>query len=139
MKKGQTIGGYRLLTDPQTANGGKSEYAFAEKDGEQFFLEQALEFLHVFDLLAVSLVAQFPKNFLRSRATQIGANERGLEIVECVAVDLLADRNDFLDALREILTRARHRLLHAVKEASFLFFLETAEQSLNHRKPKVRL
>jgi serine/threonine protein kinase len=42
MKKGQTIRGYHLLTDPRTANGGKSEYAFAEKDGEQLFLKRFL-------------------------------------------------------------------------------------------------
>ena len=104
------------------------------QNGEQFFFQQALEFLDVFDLLAVGLFAQFAENFLRGGIAEIGADERGFEIVEGVAVDLFAEGDDFLDALGEVFARARDRLLHAVKKAGFLFFLEAAEQGLNHKK-----
>ena len=103
---------------------------------KQFFFQQALEFGDIFDLLAVGLLAQLPEHFLGGRAAQIGADERGLEIVERVAVDLLAEGDDFLDALRQIFAGARDRLLHAVQEAGFLFFLKTAKQSLNHKEDK---
>ncbi|WP_030211717.1 protein kinase domain-containing protein [Streptomyces bikiniensis] len=43
MKKGDTIAGYRIVTDPTNANGGKCIWAFAEKDGGQYFIKQFLE------------------------------------------------------------------------------------------------
>ncbi|MFD3723977.1 lipopolysaccharide kinase InaA family protein [Streptomyces sp. NPDC058671] len=43
MKKGDTIAGYRVVTDPTNANGGKCIWAFAEKDGGQYFIKQFLE------------------------------------------------------------------------------------------------
>ncbi|MFC9797261.1 lipopolysaccharide kinase InaA family protein [Streptomyces sp. NPDC127584] len=43
MKLGDTIAGYRIVTEPTNANGGKCIWAFAEKDGGQFFIKQFLE------------------------------------------------------------------------------------------------
>ncbi|WP_406505867.1 protein kinase domain-containing protein [Streptomyces sp. NBC_00212] len=43
MKKGDTIVGYRIVTDPTNANGGKCIWAFAEKDGAKYFIKQFLE------------------------------------------------------------------------------------------------
>ncbi|MEU9097820.1 lipopolysaccharide kinase InaA family protein [Streptomyces sp. NPDC048361] len=43
MKQGDTIGGYRIVTDPTNANGGKCIWAFAEKDGAPYFIKQFLE------------------------------------------------------------------------------------------------
>lgn len=43
MKKGDTIAGYRIVTDPTNANGGKCIWAFAEKGGGQYFIKQFLE------------------------------------------------------------------------------------------------
>ncbi|MFF8379342.1 lipopolysaccharide kinase InaA family protein [Streptomyces sp. NPDC015661] len=43
MKKGDTIAGYRIVTDPTNANGGKCIWAFAERDGRQYFIKQFLE------------------------------------------------------------------------------------------------
>ncbi|SEG25532.1 serine/threonine protein kinase [Actinacidiphila yanglinensis] len=43
MKKGDVIGGYRVVTEPTNAGGGKCVWAFAEKDGEQYFLKRFLE------------------------------------------------------------------------------------------------
>ncbi|MGA5196659.1 protein kinase domain-containing protein [Streptomyces exfoliatus] len=43
MRKGETIAGYRVVTDPTNANGGKCIWAFAEKDGDQYFIKQFLE------------------------------------------------------------------------------------------------
>ncbi|MGW5776711.1 protein kinase domain-containing protein [Streptomyces sp. NPDC003863] len=43
MKKGDTIAGYRIVTDPTNANGGKCIWAFAEKDGGQYFIKRFLE------------------------------------------------------------------------------------------------
>jgi hypothetical protein len=51
---------------------------------QQLFFQQALEFLHVFDLFAVGPVAEFAQNFLRGRGAEVGADQRGLEIVEGV-------------------------------------------------------
>jgi hypothetical protein len=42
MKKGDVLGGYVLTTDPQ-GGGGQSEWAFARKDGEDFFLKRFLQ------------------------------------------------------------------------------------------------
>ena len=41
MKKGDVIGGYVLTTDPR-GGGGHSEWAFARKDGEDFFIKRFL-------------------------------------------------------------------------------------------------
>ncbi len=105
---------------------------------QQLFLQQTLEFLSIFDLFTVGLVAEFGEHFLRGSVAEIGGDERGLEIVEGVAVNLLANRNDFLDALRQVFAGSRNRLLHAVKEAGFLFF-RAAKQGLNHKRAKDRL
>ncbi|MFD3612828.1 protein kinase [Streptomyces atroolivaceus] len=43
MKQGDEIAGYRLVTEPTNANGGKCMWAFAEKDGQQYFLKRFLE------------------------------------------------------------------------------------------------
>ncbi|WP_119292549.1 lipopolysaccharide kinase InaA family protein [Streptomyces sp. YIM 130001] len=43
MKKGDVIGGYRVVTDPTNADGGKCMWAFAEKDGTEYFLKRFLE------------------------------------------------------------------------------------------------
>ena len=106
------------------------------EDGQQFFFQQALEFLHVLDLLAVGFLAKLPQNLLGGCGPQIGADQDGLKIIERVAVDFLAEGDHFLDALREVLAGARDRLLHAVQEIGFLFFFQAAEQSLNHGKAK---
>ena len=76
--------------------------------------KQALEFADIFNLLAVGLLAQLSEDFLRGGRSEIRADERGFEIVESVAVDFLAEGDDFVDALREIFASARDRLLHAV-------------------------
>jgi serine/threonine protein kinase len=43
MKLGDEIAGYRIVSEPTNANGGKCMWAFAEKDGNQFFLKRFLE------------------------------------------------------------------------------------------------
>jgi eukaryotic-like serine/threonine-protein kinase len=43
MKKGEVIAGYRITSEPTNANGGKCLWAFAEKDGAQYFVKQFLE------------------------------------------------------------------------------------------------
>ncbi|MFD5698588.1 protein kinase domain-containing protein [Streptomyces lasiicapitis] len=43
MKKGDVIAGYRIVSEPTNANGGKCIWAFAEKSGGQFFIKQFLE------------------------------------------------------------------------------------------------
>lgn len=42
MKQGDILGGYRVVTQPTNAGGGKCLWAFAEKNGEQFFIKQFL-------------------------------------------------------------------------------------------------
>ncbi|MER5941076.1 lipopolysaccharide kinase InaA family protein [Streptomyces sp. NPDC001928] len=43
MKQGDVIGGYRIVSEPTNANGGKCIWAFAEKDGHQYFIKRFLE------------------------------------------------------------------------------------------------
>ncbi|MCX4794315.1 protein kinase [Streptomyces sp. NBC_01242] len=43
MKQGDEIAGYRVVSEPTNANGGKCMWAFAEKDGHQYFLKRFLE------------------------------------------------------------------------------------------------
>ncbi|MFC7884537.1 lipopolysaccharide kinase InaA family protein [Streptomyces sp. NPDC057376] len=43
MKQGDVIGGYRITSEPTNANGGKCIWAFAEKDGHQYFIKRFLE------------------------------------------------------------------------------------------------
>ncbi|MFE9859743.1 protein kinase [Streptomyces sp. NPDC005780] len=43
MKQGDDIAGYRVVSEPTNANGGKCMWAFAEKDGHQYFLKRFLE------------------------------------------------------------------------------------------------
>ncbi|GHH07365.1 protein kinase domain-containing protein [Streptomyces lanatus] len=43
MKLGDVIGGYRVVTEPTNAGGGKCVWAFAEKDGREYFLKRFLE------------------------------------------------------------------------------------------------
>ncbi|MCS0600714.1 serine/threonine protein kinase [Streptomyces sp. LP11] len=43
MKKGDLIGGYRIVSEPTNANGGKCIWAFAEKGGGQYFVKRFLE------------------------------------------------------------------------------------------------
>jgi hypothetical protein len=64
--------------------------------------------------------------------SQVGSDQRGFQIVEGGAVDLLAESNSFLDALAEVLPGARHRFLHALQEAGLL--LEAAEKGLDHKE-----
>ncbi|MEU9981620.1 lipopolysaccharide kinase InaA family protein [Streptomyces sp. NPDC050856] len=43
MKKGDVIAGYRVISEPTNANGGKCIWAFAEKNGGQYFVKRFLE------------------------------------------------------------------------------------------------
>jgi len=42
VKLGEVLGGYRVMTQPTNAGGGKCMWAFAEKGGEQYFIKQFL-------------------------------------------------------------------------------------------------
>src|SRR5208337_1533130 len=52
------------------------------------------------------------------------------QIIEGFAVDLLAERHHFFNALAEALARARDRLFHALEETGLFF--GAAEQGLDH-------
>lgn len=43
MKLGQTIHGYTVVTRPSNANAGKCLWAFAEKDGDEYFIKEFLD------------------------------------------------------------------------------------------------
>ncbi|MET9732516.1 protein kinase [Streptomyces sp. NPDC006458] len=43
MRLGDVIGGYRIISEPTNANGGKCIWAFAEKAGHQYFVKRFLE------------------------------------------------------------------------------------------------
>ncbi len=105
------------------------------QNGQQFFFKEPFQFLYILDLFTVGFVAELAQDFLGGRGSQVGADQRGLEIVKCVPVDFLAKRDDFFNTLGEVLPRASDGLLHALEETSFLFF-RAAEQSLNHEKSR---
>ncbi|MCO5968316.1 protein kinase domain-containing protein [Actinoallomurus soli] len=42
-RRGDEVGGYRLLTDPTNEGGANCMWAFAEKDGRQYFIKRFLE------------------------------------------------------------------------------------------------
>src|SRR6202162_4837628 len=63
---------------------------------------------------------------------EVGANQRGFEIVQRGAVDLLPHGDDLFDALGQVLARARDGFFHALDETWFLFFVQTAKKGLNH-------
>ncbi len=43
MRQGEFLGDYEILTKPTNANGGKCVWAFAAKDGQEFFIKQFLD------------------------------------------------------------------------------------------------
>lgn len=43
MKQGEVLRGYRVLNKPTNANAGKCLWAYAEKDGEEFFIKEFLD------------------------------------------------------------------------------------------------
>ena len=94
--------------------------------------EQALQFVYVFDLLAIGLVAELLENFVSGGGAEVGADQRGFQVVEGGAVDFFADGDDVLDAFSEVLARARDRLLHAIEKTGLLDFVQAAEEGLNH-------
>ena len=100
------------------------------QDRQQLVLEHALQLLHVRHLLAIDLLAQRIQHRRRRRRTQVGCDQRGLQIVERLAIDLLAERHHVFNALAEALARARYRLFHALQETGLLFC--AAEQGLDH-------
>src|SRR4029077_691956 len=105
------------------------------EDGKQFFFQYSLEFFDVLDLLAVGFVAKLFQDLVSSFGAQVGANERGFQVIEGGAVNLLAERNCFFDALAEILASARDRLFHALEETGFLLFVKAAKKGLDHKIP----
>ena len=103
------------------------------QDGQQFVFQQALEFVGVFDLLAVGFFSEFVEDFTRGGVAEVGADEGGFEVIQRGAVNFFAERNNFFDALAEIFAGACHRLFHAIEEAGLLLFVEAAKKGLNHR------
>ena len=102
------------------------------ENGENFFLEQPFEFVHVPDLLAVGFFAELLQYFVSRGRAQVSPQERGFKIVQRGPVDFLAERDDVFDALAQVFPGASHRFLHAIKETGFLLFVEAAKESLNH-------
>jgi serine/threonine protein kinase len=43
MKQGDIIGGYRIVSEPTNNGGGRCVWAFAEKDGKEYFIKRFLE------------------------------------------------------------------------------------------------
>src|SRR5208337_1250399 len=77
-------------------------------------------------------LAQLFQNFVGGSGAEVGANQRGFQIVQRGAVDFLANRDDISDALGQVLARARDRLFHALNKARLLLFVQTAKKGLNH-------
>src|SRR3981081_3536569 len=91
------------------------------------------------DLLTVGFFPELTEYFVRGRVSQVGADECGFQVVQRSAVNLLADGNDFLDALAEVFAGTRHRLFHAIEEARLLLLVQAAKKGLNHRNVESRV
>ena len=61
------------------------------QNGEQLLFQQAFEFVCVLDLLAVGFVPKFVQHFAGGGVAQIGADERGFQVVQGRAVNLFAE------------------------------------------------
>ena len=59
-------------------------------------------------------LAQRLEHLVCGRRAEIGGDQRGFEIVESVGIDLLIEGDYLLDAIAEVLARARDRVLHAI-------------------------
>ena len=88
------------------------------EDLQQLFLQHALQFGDVANLLAVDFRAKRLQHRRGGGGAQVGADEGGFEFVESVAIDFLADGNHVFDSLAQAFTRARDRLLSCDPENS---------------------
>jgi hypothetical protein len=69
------------------------------QNGQQFFFQEPLEFVHVFNLLAIGFLAKLGQYFVRGGRSQVGAYQSAFKIVERGPVDFFAQRNHVVDAL----------------------------------------
>ena len=101
------------------------------EDGQQLVLQHALQFVDVANLLAIDLLAQGLQHGGGGGGAQVGGDQRGFQIVERVAVDLLAESTT-TSSMRSL------RLSRVRVTASFMrsqetrFFFGAAKQGLNH-------
>src|SRR4029077_1392475 len=93
---------------------------------------QPLEFVHIPDLFAIGLLAELLQHLMSRGRAQVSPEERGFKIVQRSPIDFLAERSYRFDTLTQIFSRAGYCFLHAIQEAGFLFFVETAKKGLNH-------
>ncbi len=98
---------------------------------QQLFLEDALQFVDVANLLAIDFGAERLQHRRGGGCAQVSADQGGLELVEGVAIDFLADGYQVIDSLAQAFTRARDRLFHAIQKTRL--FLGIAKQGLNHQ------
>src|SRR5207237_811259 len=105
------------------------------QDAEQLVFQHALQFVYVADLFAVDLLAQSGEHLLGGGVAEVGGEQCGFQVVEGLAVDLFAEADDVVNALAQVLTRARDRVAHAVEQPLLLLFrgrlFEAAEQRLD--------
>ena len=99
------------------------------QNADNLLLQQPLELVHIADLFVVRALPQSFEYLASSATAKISGNQRRLQIVQRTGIDLFVEGDDLLDAVAEVLARARDRLLHPIQETwFFVFFLfEAAE------------
>ena len=100
---------------------------------ENFLLDRSAKLLGIGELSMADLLAQTVKNLARSLDSQVGGDERGLEVVENRLVDRLFPFNNFLDALHQLGLGGSNCLLEALEKARLFLFFTRSEEAQRHR------
>jgi eukaryotic-like serine/threonine-protein kinase len=138
MKKGDVLNGYVLTTDPQ-GGGGHSEWAFAQKDGEEYFLKR---FLHPAYPLPDGPGSEKTKAYNRQRCENFQRQQRlvmrklrpiageGGNLV--VTKDFFRERAFFYKVTAKVdVSRISVRDIAAMDRGSRIFIMLTAAHSLD--------
>ena len=99
---------------------------------QQFFFQEPLKFIDILDLLSICLLPQLAEHLVSCTRAEVGADEGGFQIIKRGAINFLAERDHFLDAVAQVFAGTSNRFLHAIEKARLLLFVQTAKESLNH-------
>src|SRR5262249_43283460 len=122
---------YLRLTRGRPARAGRSSIQYLQ----DLLLDQALQFTNIFNLFAVSALAQVTQDLFGSLGPQVGANQDRFQVVQRLAVDLFGKCSNLVNLVTQAFTRTRDCFLHLLQEG----WLRWSEEGLNHGRPNTRL
>ena len=120
---------------PGSADSGLSSARGILEYPENFLLDRSAKLLGLGELSVADLLAEAVKNLARSLDSQVGGNERGLEVVENRLVHRLFPFDDFLDAFHQLGLGGSNRLLEAIEKAGLFLFFTRSEEAQRHTLP----